>query len=197
MLHIHSRKQDPGTWSPVAIGIVVVAIALTSAACRGGTSEQPPVTDAPAAVTPAVEAPPSGPLSIQWTDADVEKMAQRIGYGSNPAELLARNADGGLLFVPQTDRDHIASQFFRLVPQNGEHSLELVLDAKSPGGFACEGSLQDQAFNTLVTVPCRTAGQHKASAKIPGSVTSVRIYFPSSNRQQVRLPAQVTVTEHQ
>ena len=174
-----------------AAGIVIAAIVLTTAACRNTAPDEK--SEAPAE-TPA--AAPSGPLALEWSDQDFEKTAERIGYGPNPPGLLARSPEGALLFVPQTFRDHIATKFIPLSQHAGDRSLELVLDVKTPGGQACEGWIQDQAFNTLVTVPCRAAGEQKATTKVPESVSSVRVYFQSPKREQVQLPARIRLVEH-
>ncbi len=173
--------------------VVLAAIVLTTGACRNTTSDEK--AEAPA-TAPATTVP-SGPIAMEWSDAEFEKVAERIGYGPNPPELLKRSAEGGLLFVPQTFRDHIATKFIPLAPHSGERSLELILDVKAAGGQACEGWIQDQAFNTLATVSCRTPGEQKATAKVPESVSSVRVYFQSPKREQLQLPARVKLVEHQ
>jgi hypothetical protein len=142
------------------------------------------------------EAPPAGPLSIEWTDADLEKNASRIGYGSKPEALLTRDTGGALVFTPQTAEDHLATQFTSLQAYEGRRSLELVLDVKSPGGDACVANLQDQAFNVLATVPCRTVGEPRATAAVPSTVNGVRVYFLSTKLEPLRLPARMRLTEH-
>jgi hypothetical protein len=184
--------EAPGRRITLAATVMAAALVLATAACRNTTSDEkapaPAVAEAPA---------PTGPVDLQWSDADLETMAERIGYGPNPPGLLVRSPEGGLLFVPQTVRDHIATKFIKLAPHSADRSLDLILDVKTPGGQACEGWIQDQAFNTLVTVPCRTAGEQKATAKVPESVSSVRVYFQSPKREQVQLPARVRLVEHQ
>ena len=174
----------------LALAAVISAIALAGTACGDSSPDQK--EQAPAAV--ATE--PAASLPLEWTDMDLEKMAQRIGYGKNPSGLLRRSPDGALLFVPETKQDHIASGFIPVPADDGERSLELVLDVKTAGGPSCEGTLQDQAFNVLVVVPCRTTGEHKATAKIAASVSAVRLYFPSPKGEQIQLPTRVHVVEH-
>jgi hypothetical protein len=137
-----------------------------------------------------------GPLTVEWTDADLEKDASRIGYGSKPEAMLARDAEGALVFTPQTPQDHLATQFTSLQGYDSTRSLELVIDAKSPGGDACVANLQDQAFNVLTTVPCRTAGEQRATASVGPAVTGVRVYFLSAKLEPLRLPARIRLTEH-
>ena len=174
-----------------ALSLIVIALALTAAACRGGTSEQKEqASSAPETLDPAT------PLTVEWTDADLEKSAERIGYGSKPDGMLARNGEGLLVFTPETDRDHVATRFTPLPAHEGERTLELVVEAKSPGGAACLANLQDQAFNVLATVPCAATGQQQASAKVPASVTGVRVYFLSAKREPLRLPVRMRLTEH-
>ena len=182
-MNIDHRRQTLNTHS-LAIA-VIVTIALTNAACRGSSPER-------GENAPAVSA--SG-LNMEWTEADLETDTSRIGYGSNPKGILARK-DGALVFTPQTPRDHIASRFIELPPADAGRELELALDVKAPGGDACQAVLQDQAFNMLVAVPCGTVGEHKASAKVSGSVRTVRLYFQSPQQAQMKLPARVTLVEH-
>jgi len=159
-------------------------------ACRGSAPEkqQPASSEA---TPPTV----SAPLAVEWTDSDLENHLARIGYGSKPKEILARNADKALVFTPETPRDHVATAFMELAPYKGERSLELSVDAKAPGGEACLAVLQDQAFNILTTVPCQTAGEQHAIAKVPSTVTTVRVYFPSGKLVPIRLPAHVRLSE--
>ena len=190
--HITFVREASAPRITFAAGIVIAAIVLTTAACRNTAPDEKPESPAE---TPA--AAPSWPLALEWSDQEFEKTAERIGYGPNPPGLLARSPEGSLLFVPQTFRDHIATKFMPLAENTGDRSLELTLEVTAPGSAACEGWIQDQAFNTLMTVPCRAAGEQKATAKVPRSVTSVRVYFQSPKREQVQLPARITLVEHQ
>ena len=175
------------------MAVLVATITLAGVACRNTASDQQ--EQAPAAAPPEASQPAAS-LPLEWTDADLEKMAQRIGYGKNPSGLLKRTPDGALVFVPETRQDHIASGFIPVPSHDGGRSLELVLDVKTAGGPSCAGSLQDQAFNVLVVVPCGTTGEHKATTKIADSVTGVRLYFPSPKGEQIPLPSRVHVVEH-
>jgi len=173
-----------------AFSLIVIVLALTAAACRGGTSEQKEqASSAPETLDPAT-------LTVEWTDVDLEKSAERIGYGSKPDGMLARNHEGLLVFTPETDRDHVATRFTSLPAHEGERTLELVVESTSAGGAACLANLQDQAYNVLATVPCTSAGQQQASAKVPSSVTGVRVYFVSAKREPLRLPVRMRLTEH-
>lgn len=186
-------EHNPPLRVPVAMGAIVsiiATIAFTGVACRNSTPEETPSSAATETTRTDL------PLSLDWTDADLEKMAQRIGYGSNPSSVLARNAEGVLTFIPQTNRDHIATEFIELAKHDGDRSLELILDVRSPGGQSCEASLQDQAFNMLATVPCRDIGEHRATARLSDRVSSVRLYFESPRRERVQLPIRVQVVEH-
>jgi hypothetical protein len=169
--------------------LILNAAVLLIASCRGATSETEQQTTTPT----AVEA--SGPLAIAWTDADLEKDASRIGYGSKPEAILARDAEGALVFTPQTPQDHVATPFTSLQTYEGRRSLELVLDVKADGGDACVGYLQDQAFVVLATVPCRSAGEHRVTANLGSAVTGIRVYFLSAKLEPVRLPARMQLTE--
>ena len=169
--------------------LIVSTAALMMASCGGATSE----SDQPG--TAAKSAPATGPLAIEWTDADLEKDASRIGYGSKPEAMLARDAEGALVFTPETPRDHLATPFSSLQTYEGRRSLELVLDVKSPGGDACVAHLQDRAFVVLATVPCRSAGEHRVTANLGSAVTGIRVYFLSANLEPVRLPARMRLTE--
>ena len=170
--------------------ILTVMLALTVSACGGSPSQQH--EQAPAAAT---EPQGTSPLSVEWTEADLEKTAARMGYGSKPAEIVARSADGGLVFTPQTARDHVATPFTPLPAYTGDRSLELVVDAKSAGGDGCLAHLQDQSFNQLATVACQSAGEQRATAKLTGTVTSVRIYFMSPDPKPLPLPARMPLIE--
>ena len=177
--------------SRAASAAVLAALALMIPACGGSNSdqrEQGPALTETAAPGPA--------LSVEWTNADMEQATERIGYGSAPKGILARNAEGVLVFTPQTERDHIATRFTALPDHGGERTLELVLDMKSPGGEACTANLQDQAFNVLTTVPCKDAGEQRATAKVPAGVTRIRVYFQSPKRQPLHLPAGMRILEH-
>ena len=170
--------------------LIVGALVLLLASCRGATSDteqQGNATNTPQA---------SGPLAIEWTDADLEKDASRIGYGSKPEATLARDAEGALVFMPQTPQDHLATPFTSLQTYQGSRSLELVLDVKWPGGDACVAHLQDQAFVVLATVPCRSAGEHRVTANLGSAVTGIRVYFLSANLEPLRLPARIRLTEN-
>lgn len=165
----------------------IVAVALLIAACGRSTAEREAQSDA--------EDRPAGPLAIEWTDVDLEKDASRIGYGSKPEAVLARDAEGALVFTPQTPQDHLATPFTSLQTYEGRRSLELVLDVKAPGGEACVAHLQDQAFVVLATVPCRSAGEHRVTANLGSAVTGIRVYFLSAELEPVRLPARMRLTE--
>jgi hypothetical protein len=180
----HSLSQL-GYW------IVAGALALSLASCRGSSSDQPGQDAA------KVDRPQSAePLSVEWTDADLEKNASRNGYGKKPASILARAADGALVFTPETVKDHVSTQFVGLAAYDGDRSLELSLDMKSPGGETCVANLQDQAYNVLATVPCRTAGEQRTTAKVASTVTGVRVYFLSASAEPLRLPARMRLVEH-
>jgi hypothetical protein len=165
----------------------MIALALV-AACGRSASEPP----ADRAETKS----PTGPLTVEWTAVDLEKNASRIGYGSKPDAMVTRDADGALVFTPQTAQDHVATEFASLQPYDGSRSLELVLDVASPGGDACVANLQDQAFNVLATVPCSAAGEQRATAAVPASVNGVRVYFLSAKLEPLRLPSRMRLTEH-
>src|SRR5262245_43723256 len=132
---------------------------------------------------------------MEWTDTDIETDTSRIGYGSNPKGILARK-DGALVFTPQTPRDHIASRFIELPAYGGSRELELLVNVKTAGGDACEADVQDQDFNVLITVPCGTVGEQKATAKVKPSVRTVRLYFPSPKQAPMQLPSRVKLVEH-
>ena len=170
--------------------LIVTILGLAFVSCRGTTSD----TEQQAA--PAKSAQSAGLLTVEWTDADLEKDASRIGYGSKPEAMLARDGEGALVFLPQTAQDHLATQFVELTPYDGGRSFELVLDVKFAGGEACAANLQDQAFNVLGTVPCRDAGEQRATAQVPSTVTGVRVYFLSAKLEPLRLPARMRLTEH-
>lgn len=161
------------------------------AACRGSGPERQEQTQREPEGSQS-----SAPIAIEWTDADLEKSAERNAYGSKPEALLARSADGVLVFTPHTPQDHVATTFTELQSYDGDRTLELVLDAQTAGGDACVANLQDQAFNMIVTAPCRNAGEQRVTVKVPKTVTGVRLYFQSASREPVRLPARVRVTEH-
>ena len=172
--------------------MVVVTLAVMMASCGRSTPEGEKKTPSEtAAPTPAGPAP----LVVEWSDADMEKNTARIGYGPKPKEIVARNKDGALIFTPETPKDHLATAYTELPPYNGDRSLELSVQAQSPGGAACVANLQDQAFNVLATVPCQTAGEQHASVKVPGTVTGVRIYFQSAKREPIRLPVHMRLSE--
>ncbi len=170
--------------------LFAVVLAFAAVSCGGGSDQKETGTGATSA--PAS----SAPLSVEWTDADLEKDASRIGYGPAPKEILARGADSTLVFTPQTPQDHIATNFTTLPSYSGERSLDLTLDVKVPGGETCLAFLQDQGYNVLGTVPCKAAGEQKSSVKVPANVTGVRVYFLSPAREPLRLPARVHLTEH-
>ena len=180
----HHRR----TYNHLAAG-VIATLALAIAACGGSNPEERKPEDTTTA------APASTALSVEWSDTDLETDTSRVGYGSNPKGILARK-DGALVFTPQTPRDHIASRFIELPTYSGSRELELVLDMKSAGGEACEAVIQDQNFNTVVVVPCRTAGEQKAAATVSPSVRTVRLYFPSPKQAPMLLPARVRLIEH-
>ena len=165
----------------------IVAVALLIAACGRSTAEREAQSD-------TVDQP-AGPLAIEWTDADLEKDASRIGYGSKPEAMLTRDAEGALVFTPQTPEDHLATPVTALETYEGRRSVELVLDVTSPGGDACVAHLQDQAFVVLATVPCRSAGEHRVTANLGSAVTGIRVYFMSAKLEPVRLPARMRLTE--
>lgn len=173
------------------LSLIVIVLALTAASCRGTTSEQ---KEEPAGASAAPTATPL--LSLDWTDADLEKNVAQVGYGPKPKGILARGADGSLVFTPETAKDHVATNFMALQPYDGERSLDVVLDAKVPGGPTCEVFLQDQGYNLIGTVPCKTSGEQKGTAKVPGNVTGVRVYFLSATREPVRIPARIRLIEH-
>ena len=139
---------------------------------------------------------PSGPIAIEWTDGDLEKDVDRIGYGPKPESILARQPDGLLVFTPQTAQDLIATQFIPIQTYDSDRSLDLVLDVKTPGGEGCVANLQDQAYNVLGTVACRTTGEQRAAIQVPPAVRGVRLYFQSANLKPLQLPARVRLTEH-
>jgi len=169
--------------------LIVPAVVLLMTSCRGATSDTEQQTTA--AETPQA----NGPLAVDWTDADLEKDASRIGYGSKPEAMLARDAEGALVFTPQTPQDHVATQFTSLQIYDGSRSLELVLDVKAPGGDACVAHLQDQAFVVLATVPCRATGEQRVRANLGSATTGIRVYFQSAKLEPLRLPARMRLTE--
>lgn len=137
----------------------------------------------------------TGALSAEWTDADLERNTARVGYGSAPKSIVARGKDGALIFTPQTPQDHVATNFMSLAAYDGERSLDLSVQAQAPGGNTCAVILQDQGFNDLAMVPCRTAGEQHATVKVPRTITGVRIYFMSVTREPIRLPNHIRLSE--
>ena len=61
--------------------LIVPAVVLLMTSCRGATSDTEQQT------TAAETARANGPVAIDWTDADLEKDASRIGYGSKPEAM--------------------------------------------------------------------------------------------------------------
>jgi hypothetical protein len=47
----------------------------------------------------------------------------------------------------------------------------------------------------LTTVPCRAAGEQRATASVGPKVTGVRVYFLSAKLEPLRLPARMRLTE--
>lgn len=168
--------------------LIVISFAVLIASCGRSTPERQEQSE-------TKDTPAAGPVAVEWTDADLEKDASRIGYGSKPEAMVARDAEGALVFTPQTPQDHVATPFTSLQTYEGRRSLELVLDVKSPGGDACVAHLQDQAFVVLATVPCRTPGEHRVTANLGSAVTGIRVYFLSAKLEPVRLPARMRLTE--
>lgn len=166
---------------------ICIGIALAMMSCSGGTPDPREEKGGANSL--------QGPLAIEWTDADLEKDASRIGYGSKPEAMVARDAEGALVFTPQTPEDHLATPLTTLQTYEGRRSLELVLDVKSPGGDACVAHLQDQAFVVLATVPCRSAGEQRVTANLGSASTGIRVYFQSAKLEPVRLPARMRLTE--
>ena len=177
--------------SPLAIAFVT-ALVLAISACRGTSPERQDETPREAEASQ----PSALLLAIEWTDGDLEKSAERNAYGSKAEAILARSADGALVLTPQTSQDHVATAFTPLQSYDGERSLELFLDVRTAGGDACVANLQDQAFNMILAVPCRNAGEQRATVNVPKTVSSVRLYFQSASREPIRLPARVRLTEH-
>src|SRR5687767_6343936 len=168
--------------------LIVISLAVLIASCGRSASERQEQSE-------TKDTPAAGPVAVEWTEADLEKDASRIGYGSKPEAMLARDADGALVFTPQTARDHLATQFTSLQAYDGSRSLELVLDVKSPGGDACVAHLQDQAFVVLATVPCRATGEQRVRANLGSATTGIRVYFQSAKLEPLRLPARMRLTE--
>jgi hypothetical protein len=171
---------------------VVAGLIVTTAACgRSGPEEEkkaPAETAAPAPTT-------SGPLTVEWTDSDLENHASRVGYGSAPKSTVARGKDGALIFTPQTPQDHLATNFIPLPAYAGDRSLDLSVQAQSPGGETCAANLQDQGFNILASVPCKAAGEQHMTVKVPRTVTGVRVYFISGTRAPIHLPVHMRLSE--
>jgi hypothetical protein len=172
-----------------------MVVALFVSNCNGSTSEPNGSTSEPkeSASSKPANTPP-GQL-LDWSDVDLEKNMSRIGYGAKPGNILARGSDGGLVFNPETPKDHIATPFVDLPAHSGDRSLELSLDMKIAGGESCVAILQDQAYNVLATLPCQTAGAHQTSAKVSSPVKSVRVYFQSAARQPIPLPTRMRLSE--
>jgi hypothetical protein len=168
--------------------VIVISLGIAITSCGRSTPDR--------GDGPSETKDPHGPLVLEWTDGDLEQDASRIGYGSKPEAMLARDSEGALVFTPQTPQDHVATPFTSLQMYEGRRSLELILDVKSPGGDACVAHLQDQAFVVLATVPCRAAGEHRVTANLGSAVTGIRVYFLSANLDPVRLPARMRLTEN-
>jgi hypothetical protein len=174
----------------------LIALTLTLVSCLGTACREEPrqKPDTPAPSESAAQ--PSAPIAVEWTDDQLEKNGARFGYGSKPDAILARSPEGVLVFRPQTEKDHVATEFTQLQAYDGTRSLELILDVQSPGGPTCAAHLQDQSFNELATVPCTAAGEQRQSATVPPNVTGVRVYFLSATREPVRLPRRIRLIEH-
>jgi len=175
----------------------LVALTLVVAACRDSApADQGRQQEGAPPQTTSAQSQASAPLSIEWTDADLEKTASRVGYGSAPTAILQRKPGNALVFAPETAKDHIAMPFTPLPPYTGSRSLELIVDAESPGGQACAANLQDQAFNVLTTVPCTAIGEQRQTVAVAPGVASVRVYFLSASREPIQLPHRLRVIEH-
>ena len=167
--------------------IVPIVLVIVVSSCQGSPSErQGSATNEPANAS-------SGPLG-DWTDVDLEKNLNRIGYGATK-NILSRGSDGGLVFTPETPQDHIATPFIELRAQSGDRSLDLSVDMTVAGGESCVANLQDDAYNVIATVPCQTTGTQQATVKVPAPVKSVRVYFQSAARQPIRLPTHMRLSE--
>lgn len=177
--------------------LALVALTLVLVGCRDNTPvEQGRQQEAAPPQNATPESQASAPLMLEWTDADLEKIANRVGYGPKPTDILQRKSGNALVFTPETAKDHIAMPFTPLPPYTGARSLELIVDADSPGGQTCAANLQDQAFNVLATVPCTAAGEQRQTAAVASGVASVRVYFQSATREPVQLPHRLRVVEH-
>lgn len=118
-----------------------------------------------------------------------------MGYGPNPTATLQRKADA-LIFTPETERDHIAMPFTPMSSYTGSRSLELIVDAESPGGMSCAANLQDQGYHLLTMVPCAAAGEQRQMVAVKPDVTGTRVYFRSATREPIRLPHRIRLIEH-
>ena len=175
--------------------IAFVVLTLAIAGCRGNAPADRGRQQETAPPEHTTAESVSAPLALDWTDADVEKVALRVGYGAKPsATLNGRQRRPGL--YPETEKDHIAMPFTPLPPFAGSHSLELIVDAGSPGGMTCAANLQDQGYHVLTTVPCATAGEQRQTVAVKPDVTGIRVYFQSATRLPIQLPHRIRVVEH-
>jgi hypothetical protein len=174
--------------------IAFAVLTLAIAGCRGNAPEDRGRQPDTAPRTNRTAESVSTPL-VDWTDGDLERVADRVGYGPKPTATLQRKG-GVLVFTPETAKDHVAMPFTPLPPYAGSRSLELIVDAESSGGMACAANLQDQGYHLLTTVPCATAGEQRHTVAVTPDVTGIRVYFQSAMREPIQLPRRIRVIEH-
>lgn len=177
----------------------VAACLLTGvlAACGGGApNDQPKPSTGTEEATPQSAAPVAAPAAEpgtygDWSGDALVRSASPNAYGASKAPILNRNADGSLVFKPETQKDHVAYPFVPVPPS--ERSVELALESDAVDNPACKAHLQDQGFHVLETVDCNEKGQRKKDVTLAPDVTSVRVFFDSPTLAAVHLPTRLTI----
>jgi len=138
---------------------------------------------------------PSGRTLAEWSGKKLEDDAKDVRYTRTDSSLLRRDANGALTFTPNTSQDHVALPW---VPVEGRsaRTIELATRNSSASDGLCAATLQDQQFNTLLTVNCGGAGAHRAFTTVTPAVEKVRVVFVSPTRQSMYLPEGVAIVDH-
>jgi hypothetical protein len=109
-------------------------------------------------------------------------------YGSRAGHVTA-DSDSAV-FMPDDERDHLASPFVDISPLVGKTFVRVIVDWPGQTKPSCQLILQNQDFDPLQSFPCASATQY---IEIPATTRKMRINLTDPKRLAFVLPRRIEV----
>ncbi len=111
---------------------------------------------------------------------------------------MQKRANGDILFVPSSPRDHLALPFVAVPATDRDRALRVSFEPGTSLPAHCVAYLQDQDFHNIGGLRCGEPEAHEREflVLVPRGVASVRLYFLSPLKKTMVLPRQLRISLH-